>query len=298
MSHLYRLGLFVVCLTGAVAPTEAGCCGSPTYGVGYTPYYAGYTPYYTGYSSYYTGYSSYYAPYASGYAPGIGCSSCNSCSSCGCAPCIGNCGVGCASGNCASGNCGVGCTANSVPTGGLQPVADPANGTARSIEKRLEVIERELRITPPRDTKTYAPDNFGTANPNRNRERVRDDNNPNFEAPAPGSRNRENEDNGMFQERSSTERSFKPVTEKIAIPGGDLGAPETVIQSKKPAPGPSIDDEKKDQSLRLLDTRVTSRAVAPRERRSSASVVATAKTKTTRTLQVDAQPSIIDVVRY
>jgi hypothetical protein len=127
---------------------------------------------------------------------------------------------------------------------------------------------------------------------------VRDDNNPNFEAPAPGNRNRDNGE--MFRDgetNGSTERSFKPVTEKIAIPGGDLGPSDTVIQSKKPAPGPSIDDDKKDQTLRL-DTRVTSRAVAPRERRSSVAGVATAKIKTTRTLQVDAQPSIIDVVRY
>jgi hypothetical protein len=312
MSRLCHLGLFVVCLTGAATPTltEAGCCGSggSTYRASYAPYTTGYTPYYTsyapysaGYSSYYTGYSSYYSPYATGYSAGIGCSSCQSCNNC--SPCSGgNCGTGCA-----SGNCGTGCstTANSVPGGGLQPVADPANGTARNIESRLEVIERELRITPPR-AKTYAPDNFNSASPNRNRNndagsptRNRDDG-TNFEAPAPG-KTRDENDTEMFRERSSngsTERSFKPTTEKIAIPGND-DSTGTVIQSKKPAPGPSIDD-KNDTTLRL-DSQITSRAVAPRGRQFMVSgttqvgpVVAKAKPQ----LQVDAQPRTINLARH
>ncbi|HEY4260944.1 MAG TPA: hypothetical protein VGM98_12320 [Schlesneria sp.] len=309
MSRLCRLCLFVVCLSGAATPTltEAGCCGTggSTYGAGYAPYSTGYTPYYTsyapysaGYSSYYTGYSSYYSPYATGYSAGIGCSSCQSCNNC--SPCSGgNCGTGCA-----SGNCGVGCTANSVPTGGLQPIADPANGTARNIENRLEVIERELRITPPR-ARTYAPDNFNSASPNRNRNndapsptRNREDG-TNFEAPAPG-RNREENDNEMFRERSSngsTERSFKPATERIAIPGND-DSTGTVIQSKKPAPGPSIDD-KNDTTLRL-DSRITSRAVAPRGRQfmvSGATAVTPVVAKTKPQLQVDAQPRTINLAR-
>ncbi len=308
MSRLCHLGLFVVCLTGAATPTltEAGCCGSggSTYGASYAPYTTGYTPYYTSYAPYSAGYSSYYtgyySPYSSGYAAGIGCSSCQSCNNC--SPCSGgNCGTGCA-----SGNCGTGCstTANSVPGGGLQPVADPANGTARNIESRLEVIERELRITPPR-ARTYAPDNFNSA-PNRNRNndagsptRNREDG-TNFEAPAPG-KTRDENDTEMFRERSSngsTERSFKPTTEKIAIPGND-DSTGTVIQSKKPAPGPSIDD-KNDTTLRL-DSQITSRAVAPRGRQFMVSgttqvgpVVAKAKPQ----LQVDAQPRTINLARH
>lgn len=302
MSRLCHLGLLVVCLTGAATPTEAGCCGSgSTYGVGYTPYYTGYTPYYAGYSSYYTGYAGYYSPYASGYAAGIGCSSCQSCSSC--SPCSGgNCGTGCA-----SGNCGTGCstTANSVPAGGLQPVADPTNGTARNVETRLEAIEKALNITPPRPNRTYERDNFNSAPSSRPRTndttvpgRTREDN---FEAPAQG-RTRENSDTEMFQEdrapTSSTERSFKPATEQIAIPGNDDSS-GTVIQSKKPAPGPSIDD-KNDTTLRL-DSRITSRAVAPRGRQfmsSGAAVVPTVAAKLKPQLQVDAQPRTINLARH
>jgi len=303
MSRLCRLALLAVCLTGSAAPepTEAGCCGSgSTYGAGYTPYYTGYTPYYAGYSSYYSGYSGYYSPYASGYAAGIGCSSCQPCNNC--APCSGgNCGTGCA-----SGNCGIGCatTTNSIPASGLQPVADPANGTARNIENRLEVIEKALNITPPR-ARTYEQDNFNPASPTRNRtnegtNRTRTNDGTEFEAPAPG-RTRDDSDKGMFEERStngSTERSFKPATETIAIPGNDDSS-GTVIQSKKPAPGPSIDD-KNDQTLRL-DSRITSRAVAPRGRQFMASgsvMKSTVAAKAKSQLQVDAQPRTINLARH
>jgi dipeptidyl aminopeptidase/acylaminoacyl peptidase len=170
----------------------------------------------------------------------------------------------------------------------------------------LEAIEKALNITPPRTpARTYAPDNFNSSNPNRNRNpdttvpsRTRDEN---FEAPAPG-RNRDDNDGEMFREdrppTSSTERSFKPTTEKIAIPGNDDSS-GTVIQSKKPAPGPSIDD-KNDTTLRL-DSQITSRAVAPRSRQFLASGVAPASTVVSKSkpqLQVDAQPRTINLARH
>lgn len=157
----------------------------------------------------------------------------------------------------------------------MQPVPDPAGSTSGSIESRLKYIEEKLNITPPKN-RTY--DGFDRTNettvPIRRRNNTNNNNADEFQAPTPG-RTRE-PDNEPFQENppsgSTSRDTFK------ANKDGNLGAPgpapsppeETAIPTKKPAQG-GVDDnqkgEKKDQTLKL-DTRVTSRAVSPRERQS------------------------------
>lgn len=334
MSRPCRLGLLLLGVMGFGMPASTALAqwGFDPYYTGYTPYYTGYTPYYSG--SYYTGYSGYYGPYRSSYAAGTGCSSCQSTPSygmaaygdCGCSPCAGNCGTGCASGNCSTG-CST--TTNATPSGTMQPVPDPSN-SARDLETRLQVIERALNITPPRRTKTYAPDNFNSVSPNRNKTNNNSTtpnptNDPDeFPAPLPGTRRNGADDTEMFEqnrpaEGTAAERAFKPATETIAIPGAaiDIGADTgtdaggTVIQTKKPAPGAVIDDPEKDtskdQGLRL-ETRITSRAVSPRERLAisggmakSAGLkvpVAAAAKKPVPQLRTDAHPRTADIARY
>lgn len=319
MSRLCRFSLMLACLAGIGLPaqSEAGMVSwsytsmvAPStagqFDWGYSPYYTSYTPYYAGYAPYYT---SYYGPYTSSYAPGIACNSCQSCSSCvgscgcapcGCAPCGGNCGVGCA-----SGNCGIGCSnsGTSSGSGSMSPTPDPANG-ARNVENRLERIERHLNLNSSTRNRTYEADPFtrrpsnsgstndetgtGTGNGNGN----------DFPAPRP---NRNLDNGGMFEPntRSGSGSGTGLTTERIPIPGDDTN--ETVIQSKKPAPGPVDEpaDKKKDQSLRL-DYRITSTAVSPRERisRTNAPTMTAVTRKKSPTLQVDAQPRLVDIARH
>ena len=283
-----------------------------------------YTPYYAGYSGY-TGASYQPAAYSTGYATN-GCSSCQQSSyyasaydSCGCSPCGSNCSSGgCASGNCASGNC----TTNSVPTDGLSPVADPNNhsrGTNSSgIESRLEAIEKQLNILPPRDrTRTYDPedkftprtrtqpnDGLGSGNsvPARRRPAggtVVDDENfttPNVRNPAHGTTRDPADDlypanpparTGTDGAASGARETFKPNTEKLnpvkpntdqpASDQGEAGKsdstsndtinapdPDLVIPARKPATtGTAIEGSNRPLTL---DSRITSRAVSPRER--------------------------------
>ena len=336
MSRLSCLGLLVACVAGvgSPAPTEAGVIpwlydsvfgpvgsiqarsGYAPYSAGYTPYSVGYTPYSVGYTPYYGGYSSYYYG--------------NSSSACGCSPCAGACGTGCASGNCATGNCATGncatgncsTTANSAPNGTLAPVPDPAN-SAKSIENRLEVIERHLHIRPPATTAprtgtpTYTDDVF-KASPNRNggtsgngetdttvpsRIRRGGTGNENFDPPIPA-------DEGRYRERGEENSDS---AKKIQLPS-ELGPEGSVIPSKKPAAvtpveekGSQPDDkgtkteEKSTQTLKL-DGQVTSRAVSPRERLSIpvgfAKPVVAASKKPASKLQVDAQPQAMNVARH
>lgn len=296
MSPLCRLSLFVMCVAGIGMPGTANAqLFSWAYGSGYTPYY--------------TGYSGYYGtPYSTSYAPGIGCSSCQSyVADCGCSPCAGGCSTGCASGNCSSGNCAT--TTNLAPGGSLTPRPDPTNGS-RSIEQRLEAIERELRIVPPRTNRerTYnnTPDNFNSVPRSRGTgtdttipsRRPSDD----FEAPVPGTT--APTDTEPFQENPPPERrnSLRPPLGDPAPADAhtDAGIPipskETTPDKKKPAAGEPKDN---DQTLRL-DSRVTSRAVSPRERLASSTSIekpAVAAKKPAK-LQVDAQPRDVKMARY
>ena len=287
-----------------------------------------YTPYYAGYSGY-TGASYQPAAYSTGYATN-GCSSCQQSSyyasaydSCGCSPCGSNCSSGgCASGNCASGNC----TANSVPTDGLSPVADPNNhsrGTNSSgIEGRLEVIEKQLNILPPRDrTRTYDGDGF-TRTPTRANDGLGSGSSvPARRRPAAGTgideegystpsvrgsgagagagaaTTRDGADDlypanshpanppartGTDGAAAGARESFKVNTEKADVEKANAGKseadkkdtsatdstnaadPDLVIPTKKPAAtGTAIEGSNRPLTL---DSRITSRAVSPRER--------------------------------
>ena len=302
MSRLCRLSLFVMCVAGFGMPGTASAQ--------FYPWGAGYTPYYTGYSGY--GYSSYYGtPYSTSYAPGIGCSSCQSyAADCGCSPCAGGCSTGgCASGNCSSGNCAT--TTNLAPGGSLTPRPDPTTGS-RSIEQRLETIERELRIVPPRTNRerTYnnTPDNFNSVP--RSRGNGTDTTIPSrrppedFEAPVPGTT--APVDNAPFEENppaAERRNSLRPPLGDAAPADAthtDAGIPipskDATPDKKKPAAG---EPKENDQSLRL-DYRVTSRAVSPRERLAmptGADKPAVAAKKPAK-LQVDAQPRDVKLARY
>ena len=328
MSRLYRLGLVALSLAvvGIPAPTEAGVIpwmydslfgpvGSMQASAGYTPYTAGYTPYSAGYSSYYT-------PYSVGYAP----SGCNSCQSysyapCGCTPCATGCGTGCTSGNCATGNCSTGAgstTANSAPSGTLNPVPDPAN-SARSIENRLQVIEKSLNIAPPNKPRTY-DDSFNSVpgrGGNESTVPVRPRGNSTGETfELPPNRGAGGTDDGeMFRENPSG-RGGAGSTEslRIPLPGDDVKA-ETAIPAKAPAPALPIDDKgtstdgkgttpkeaPKPQSLRL-ENRITSRAVSPRERQTISMGFAKPATVATKKpaskLQMDAPPHTVNVAQH
>lgn len=246
---------------------------------------------YSPYSSY--GYSGYYgAPYSAGYSPGIGCG----CAPCGCAPCGGGCATGncatgnCASGNCASGNCGV--TTNLSPSGTLSPIADPNNAAQGSttIESRLQAIEKVLKITPNR--RTY-DENSGTVPTRPRTEPARDD----FEAPlSPRTTPRNGE--GMFEPNPQSTRS-----DSFRIPLPD-STEESVIQSKKPAAAPPIEDKTnlgtpdatQPSTALPLETRLTSRAVSPRQR--MAITVGFAKSNGTVAQQpAVAQPAAVNVAR-
>ena len=326
MSRLSQWGLLAACLAGFGTPAvaQAGCCDSGSnYSSGYTPYYAGYTPYvtsYAGYTPYYTGYSggyggytSYYgAPYASGYYPGVGCTSCQP--SCGCSPCSGgncssgNCGVGCASGNCSTG-----CATTVNSSGAISPTPDPnsssntPSSSPNSIESRLEAIERTLNMSAPRpNARTYEdrfnPRGSSTTIPGRNSNGVNDDSRD-FPAPQRTTPNTNTNTNDAepFQENDSgpaaSRGTFRP---DLGAPDNDPVKNDTVIPSKKPAPGSGVEDNST-QTLRL-DARITSRPVSPRQRRGVAAeapkpVVAARKSNKT-SLRVDAVPDSAQVARY
>jgi hypothetical protein len=334
MSRLFRLSLVLASTAslGLSSPVQAGVIPwayDALFGpVGSMQARAGYAPYYTGYSGNYGGgYVTGYAPYSVGYgyvSSGCGCSPCGG--SCGSSCASGNCASGnCASGNCSSGNCASGAssrTTNAPPAGGLGPIPDPANN-ARSIESRLEVIEKALNIPVPRNSpmpKTYGDDGFnprmgngtdtdpnaggGSTIPSRPA-RVTDPNDPSFEAPTQprrgtfGSGAEPFPTNPAPGNSSGAERqeSFKAKTDGI-----DLKIPDAIIPEKKPAPGGAAIEDPKPQTLRL-DTRVTSRAVSPRERQSisvgfaKSVVAASPKQPAKRPLQSDATPNGMNLAR-
>lgn len=164
---------------------------------------------------------------------------------------------------------------------------DP-NSSARNFESRLEVIERHLNLRSPTRPRTY-DDPFKSRNPGTGSggavDRVQPED-PNFGAPRRGGTGVD-DPNAPFEENTK-----KPVL-PAPVPGigkegtgSGAGASESVIQTKKPAAG-TVDEnsnKKNDQGLRL-DTRITSRAVSPRERQTitiggANAAVATAKKPT------------------
>lgn len=224
---------------------------------------------------------------------------------CGCSPC-GGCSTGCASGNCSTGNCAT--TTNLAPNEPIAPVPDPKTGS-RTIEQRLRAIERELKIVAPTTPETYTPDDFnsvpgprgtgtGTTIPSRR------NNDTQFEMPPRGKAT--DTEGEMFEEnRAEPRSSLKPPINgatnsgtKIDESGSPIPSKSTGDESstKKPAPGEPI-DEGKGQSLRL-DSRVTSRAVSPRQRLATPIKPAVVARKPATKLQVDVQPRTANVARY
>ena len=325
MSRLTRIAVFLACAVGVGLPSSSeagvipwaydaifGPVGSMqrSYSAPYSTGYSGYTPYSTGYSGYV---GANYQPAAQSYGyPTNGCSSCQQSSyysenqrGCGCSPCGSSCGSGCSGGGCASGNC----TANSAPAGSLSPSADPSN-YSRGIESRLETIEKQLNIVPPREPSgprpsTYAPDDFRA--PPRSRTRtndgldeaapvpardgtgtrrsgtgsVIDDGNfskPDVRNPAQGKTTDPNDD---FYRANPTPRgntdgtstgprdTFKANTKNVNSEETEApkpADPDLVIPEKKPAPtGSAVEETNGPQTLRL-ESRITSKAVSPRER--------------------------------
>lgn len=302
------LALLLCAGLGTAAPVQAD--GTPSAfdtvfsPVSYRTYYSGYTPYYAGYTGYYG------VPYSSGYAPGVGCGcqqasySAMSCGGYGCSPCGGGCATGnCASGNCATGGCAT--TTNLAPSGSIAPVPDPTinSNTTKTFESRLEAVERALNINPnntnPRrtfDDGFGRPANRGNtgftdedpaaipARPRRN-PAAGSGTNDNFEAP-------ENRSNGTMFEENRTNR--------VNLGTPNDGHSEEVIPTKKPAPGPPIDDK----STMRMDSRVTSRAVSPRERTSMPAganvqpkVIVRSPRLPINKVELDAGPRTLDLVR-
>jgi hypothetical protein len=248
-------------------------------GGGY-PMSAGYAPYSAGYAPYYASYNAGYVPdsMAQYGASGGGCSTCNQasyyvpsssygpseCSTCGSS--------NCSSGNCSSGNCANG-TVNSVPTtsgygstGVMGPTPDPRNMTRedeiRRLERKIEELdhrekqtERFLKRQHPSE---YVPEQFTPRTyleeeevPARRRQTTIDSDmaDPNKHVP-PIIRGR-----GAPSNLPTEEETQKPI---IPPKEDDKSAGEKNEGSTKAK-------EAEPQTLRL-ENRITTRAIAPRER--------------------------------
>ncbi|MBS0204270.1 MAG: hypothetical protein JSS49_15310 [Planctomycetes bacterium] len=177
---------------------------------------------------------------------------------------------------------------------------DP-NSNSRSFESRLEAIERHLNLRSPAPAKprTY-DDQFKSRNSTGTGNGTNTTEDPAFPPFKKGGTTAD-DPNAPFEENVN-----KPVLSAPApgpapdATGTAAGAAESVIQTRKPAAG-SVDEnssKKNDQGLRL-DTRVTSRAVSPRERQTiviGGANAAIATAKKPATLKVDARS--INVAKY
>ncbi len=317
MLRLTRIAMLLACAVGVGWPasSEAGVIPwayDAIFGPVGSMQQSYYAPYYSGNVGS-VGANYLPAAYSYGYATN-GCSSCQQSSyypatlnGCGCSPCGSSCVSGCAGGGCASGNCAV----NSAPTGSLAPIADPSNH-ASGIESRLEAIEKQLNIVPPREhtgtgPRTYDADRFkgrtrsndgfeGNAVPPRegtgtgtrrsgsgsspedgsfSRPKIRNPDDPDTEPFAPNSAPRSGTEgaSGLRDTfKTNTEKANtdaeKTEAEKGTSEGTDASKstdPDLVIPAKKPAPTGPVEEPPSPQTLRL-DSRMTSRAVSPRER--------------------------------
>ena len=249
---------------GPVGSMRANSANYAPYSAGYAPYSAGYAPYSAGYAPYYASYSAYAPVTTADYASG--CSTCNSCSQASYVP-SSECST-CGSGNCSTGTCS-NCTVNSAPTGGyapsngLGPVPDSSNRSRdaeiRRLELKLEELDHREKQTEKflrRQHTDYVPEQF------RPSTYVEEE-----EGPA-----RKKKD--TFDSDSANPDNFKTPT--IHHGRGAPSNPPTEENSQKPIIPPKDDSEKKNegasrvkevepQTLRL-ENRITTRAVAPRER--------------------------------
>ena len=239
--------------------------------------------------------SSYYSQAQSG----CGCSPCGSSCGYGCSS------GGCASGGCASGNCTVNSAPNGSlsPVADPSNYSRGIETRLEAIEKHLNIVPpRENTGTQPR---TYDADRFGpsrrprstdglddgTAVPPREGNgqgtrrsgtgNVIDDgtfSKPDVRNPSHGKTTDPNDEffKGNPAPRSNTDgtstgprETFKVNTEKAntELKEAPMPAdPDLVIPKKEPVPtGPAIEEKNGPQTLRL-DSRITSKAVSPRER--------------------------------
>jgi hypothetical protein len=238
-------------VTVAYAPVSAGCGCSQT--VNYVPY----TSYY-GYSSAYYGGSS-------------SCSSC--CSSC----CSGCCPSGCGAAGCSSGTCS-GCTtgATSSTSGYPSPTPDPyANGKAspRELEERLRRLEHEheqhQQFLKDKhsdfDIKPYRPSGSSTVPPRTNGVKSESfGSDKQFQTP----RNRRPADDEPAEPQEANKPALgtpAPIDEDKNKTSNETNTEE----NKSSVPGPAPAKESDVEAKRMLNT-LTARAVAPRQRLSSA----------------------------
>lgn len=249
-----------------------------------------------GYEAYY-GYSQPFYGSASNYAN----SCCNSCNSCGgCNTCSG--------GNCANGSCS-NCTTTTSgygSTGSLGPVPDPATSGSRSIEHQLNDLRlrlEELDHRQKQDEK-YLRDNHEGYKPTPYNSRLYDRSEP---VPARGNRREETFGSSPSEQpfprpRRTGAPASDPLEEESRKP--NLSAPGADDKS-----GEKTNDDKSDSTkskedepvTRRMDTRVTTRAIAPRDRKqivsTDASVgVAKASKKSDKT-PMDSR-RITDLVRH
>ncbi|MEK6259510.1 MAG: hypothetical protein AABP62_12910 [Planctomycetota bacterium] len=290
------------------------------YYTGYRPYFMGYSGYVgANYqpAAYSYGYatngccsgqqSSYYSQAQSG---------------CGCSPCGSSCGYGCSGGGCASGNCTVNSAPNGSlsPVADPSNYSSGIESRLEAIEKHLKIVPpREHTRTPPStydadrfgpsrgrtrgpdelDDATSIPPRSGTGTGIRRREPGSGPDDGTFSKPDvrnPAQEKTNDPDDGFFRgnpappssKDGASSGSFgtqKVNTEKANTEGANVPKPgdaDLVIPEKKPAPtGTAVEENKGPQTLRL-DSRITSRAVSPRERQTI--VVGFAKPVTARAM--------------
>ena len=264
---------------GPVGSLRAQRAGYPM-AAGYAPYSAGYAPYSVGYAPYYTSYTSSYAPVSmASYESygGSGCSTCNQ--SANYAPVTGfdssfgstGCST-CGSGNCSTGTCS-NCTVNSAPTtsgygpsGISGPTPDPNLGAReeiRRLERKIEELDHREKQTEKflrRNHSDYLPEQFQPSTYSDEEEvraRIKKD---------------------TIESESANPNNFpKPIIRGKGAPSNLPADEEGERESLKPEIKiPPKDDEKKNEGTtqvhetepqaNRLENRITTRAIAPRER--------------------------------
>jgi hypothetical protein len=249
---------------GPVGSMRAGGAGYPMT-AGYAPYSSGYAPYSAGYAPYYTSDSSAYMPVTTaGYSGG--CSTCSQASYVPSSECS-----SCGSGNCSTGTCS-NCTVNSAPstsgygsTGVSAPVPDPLNRSRdeeiRRLERKIEELDHREKQTEKflrRQHSEYVPEQFKPSTyldeeevqARRKKDTFDSDSaNPeNFQKPMPIHRGK-----GAPSNLPTEEGTQKPII------------PLKEDKFEKSNDGTTKSNEVAPQTLRF-ENRITTRAVAPRER--------------------------------
>jgi hypothetical protein len=260
---------------GPVGSLRAGGAGYPM-AAGYAPYSAGYSPNYASYAPYYASYSA--APVtAVSYGAAPACSSCNQASYYAPATDMGMSFVSpacssCGPGGCSNGTC-TNCTVNSAPssssfgsTGISGPVADPNN---RSRDEEMRRLERKIEELEHRENQTQ-----------RFLRRQHTDFEPDPYTPSTYRGETEEEVQARRRRESFDSKSANPENFPAPIKGRGPAPGDAPIDSEERLKPPlnqdgKSEEEKKQGTIKVpesepqvlrLENRVTTRAVAPRER--------------------------------